>query len=659
MGYLQFDKNQLINLEYSLSREIIRSNRAGSYASTTIVGCNTRKYHGLLICPCSKKNEEKYLLLSSLDATVIQHDQEFNLGIHKYQGDLYIPRGHKYIRDFQAETAGLTTFRVGGVVLLKESLLVEKQQQILIKYTLEEAHSPTFLRLKPFLAFRGIHELSKANLYINTKFKKAENGIQTKLYEGLPSLYMQFSKEVEYIHAPDWYYNIEYMEEQKRGYDYKEDLYVPGYFECQIRKGESIVFSASTSEVAAGSLKRRYTADKARRIPRDSFMNCLLNAANQFLVEKEDETGIIAGFPWFGTWGRDTFIALPGLTLSTGNIKIAESIINTMVKRMKGGLFPNTGENEHTVYNSVDAPLWFIWALQQFEGYKGAPDIWSVYGKFVKEILDAFRTGTSFNIRMLENGLIYAGEAGKALTWMDAVTPEGPVTPRTGIPVEISALWYNAVKKSIAWAEKAGDKKFVEKWKNISEQIGTSFISVFWDEERGYLADVAGDDMFDDDVRPNQVIATAMPYSPLTLAMKNSILGVVKGELLTPKGLRTLSPKNPKYKGVYSGDQMERDNAYHQGTVWPWLLEHFVKAYMDVHKNSGLGVARQIFNSFHDDMTVHGIGSISEIYDGDPPHTPRGAVSQAWSIAALLRINEMIAKQEMINEKVNINNAVI
>ena len=260
---------------------------------------------------------------------------------------------------------------------------------------------------------------------------------------------------------------------------------------------------------------------------------------------------------------------------------------------------------------------------------------------------------------MLENGLIYAGETGKALTWMDAVTHEGPVTPRTGIPVEISALWYNAVQKSLDWAEKAGDTKFSDGWKDLPERIADSFVATFWDDKRGYLADVVNDQFVDEVVRPNQVIAAAMPYTPLSREMINSILEVVKSELLTPKGLRTLSPKNPFYKGVYTGNQVERDNAYHQGTVWPWLLEHFVKAYMDVHKNSGLSLARKIFNSFHDDMTVHGIGSISEIYDGDPPHTPRGAVSQAWSIAALLRINEMIARKEYLDSNVTSNTAAI
>jgi len=650
MGYLQFDKNQLINLEYSLKREILRSNRAGSFASTTIVGCNTRKYHGMLACPCHTDKKERFLLLSSLDATVVQQEQEFNLGIHKYQGDLYIPRGHKYIRDFQAETTAKTIYRVGGVVLQRESLLVQKEEQVLIKFTLLDAHSPTTLKLRPFLAFREIHGLSKANLYANTKYQKAKNGIMHRLYDGFPGLYMQLSHEMKFIAVPDWYYNIEYIEEQRRGYDYQEDLFVPGYFEVKIKKGESIIFSASTKEINPAGLSRKYSAEEKSRIPRTSFINCLTNSAEQFLVKKEKGTEIIAGFPWFGAWGRDTFISLPGLTLTTGNLKEAKKIIDTMVKRMKGGLFPNMGDDDSPAFNSVDAPMWFVWALQQYEKYDKEISIWKAYGRNIKNILDAYRNGTSFNIRMLDNGLIYSGEKGKALTWMDAVTSDGPVTPRMGMPVEINALWYNAIVASLIWAEKAGDTKFVSKWKDLPLQISASFLSLFWNEEKGYLADYVGENDADFSVRPNMVIATSMEHSLLDSDKKSKILEVIRRELLTPKGLRTLSPKNPDYKGVYEGNQDERDKTYHQGTVWPWLLEHFAKSYLDVHKRGGLSLIRQLYQGFEEDMNIHGVGSVAEIYDGDPPHTPKGAISQAWSVAALLRMNEMIGKFEEENK---------
>lgn len=646
MGYLQFEKSKLINLEYSLDKEFVRSNRAGSYSSTTIVGCNTRKYHGMLVVPDAVSGD-KNVLLSSLDVTIVQHDQEFNLGIHKYQGDLYVPRGHKYVRDFEAESVGVTTYRVGGVVLKKEYLLVEKEEQILIKYTLEEATSPTFLKFKPFLAFRSMHSLSKANLYANTKYQVVKNGIVSKLYDALPSLYMQFNKEVEFISCPDWYYNIEYMEEQKRGYDFKEDLFVPGYFECSIKKGESIIFSGNTILAEEPeSLVRKYEKEKAKRNPRDSFKSCLINSAEQFLVKNEGRTEIIAGFPWFGTWGRDTFISLPGITLTTGKLQQAKDIIDTMVKRMKGGLFPNMGNNENPAFNSVDAPLWFFWSLQEYQKYDSVLDIWETYKAPINDILNSYRNGTIFNIRMLENGLIWAGQEGKSLTWMDAVNDQGPVTPRMGMDVEINALWYNAVCACLEWAKKSKDSKFIKNWKDLPEKISQSFIETFWDEKKGYLADYVNGDFKDFSVRPNQVFAAALPYSPISRDMKKSVVDIITRYLLTPKGLRTLSPKDEKYNPCYEGNQNTRNSAYHQGTVWPWLLEHYVKAYLDLHKAGGLNTVKQLFHGFEEDMLMHGIGSISEIYDGDPPHTPRGSISQAWSVASVLRIGEIIEKFE-------------
>jgi len=644
MTYLKFDKSELINLEYSLDREIIRSNRAGSYASMSIVGCNTRKYHGLLVCPLEHFDGEKHVLLSSLDETIIEKDKEFNLGIRKYEGDNYIPKGHKYVRDFEAETVAKTTYRVGSVVLSKVSLLVEKEQQILMKYTLLESQSQIRLRLRPFLAFRNHHSLSKSNLYANTKVRKVSQGIMSRLYEGYPGLYMQLSKENEFVHVPDWYYNIEYMREMERGYDYKEDLFVPGYFELTMRKGESLVFSAGTKEASPLALRRKYNSELSKRIPRTSFYNCLANSAQQFIVRKERKTEVIAGFPWFGTWGRDTFIALPGLTLPMQDRAAFLAVMDTMVKKLKNGLFPNMGSDVDPAYNSVDAPMYFIWALQQYSLENPETDLWKKYGKAIKNIFDSFRTGTMHGIGMQENGLVAAGGPGVALTWMDAVVHGQPVTPRTGFQVEINALWYNALVFSLGLAEKAGDSGFLKQWSDLPELVAASFLQVFWDQEKQYLADSELDGVRDMSVRPNQVIAASMLHTPMSKEMIKSVLDVVESELLTPRGLRTLSPKNIHYKGVYRGSQEERDRAYHQGTVWPWLLQHFCEAYLRIHRNSGPGFVRKIYEGFEEVMNQHGIGSVSEIYEGDPPHEARGAVSQAWSVAALLRIHDMLQK---------------
>ncbi|HDR68649.1 MAG TPA: amylo-alpha-1,6-glucosidase, partial [Bacteroidaceae bacterium] len=418
-------------------------------------------------------------------------------------------------------------------------------------------------------------------------------------------------------------------------------LYVPGYFEIPIKKGESIIFSASTEEIKPDGLKRKFISEYNKRIPKNSFKNCLLNSAQQFIVRREGRTEVVAGFPWFGTWGRDTFIALPGLTMVTGDLKTAIAVIDTMIQKMEHGLFPNTGSYKHPIFNSVDAPLWFFWTLQQYEKYDPEFDIWKKYGKTIKEILYAFRHGTSFNIHMTDDGLIYAGEDHVALTWMDASIKGEPVNQRAGHPVEVNALWYNAVCQALKWSHRR-DYKFHKEWKALPEIIQASFIQTFWNENKGYLADYVINDFKDFSVRPNQIIPVALDFSPLTREMKKSILDVVESELLTPRGLRTLAPKNELYKGTYCGNQEKRDLAYHQGTVWPWLLEFFVRGYLDINKMSVLHKVIKLYEGFEEELMSHGIGTISEIYDGNPPHYPRGSISQAWNVAALLRISEMI-----------------
>lgn len=643
MGYIKFDKTQLINLEYSLQREVLRSNRAGSYAFTTIVGCNTRKYHALLACPMEHLDGGTHVLLSTLDETVVQHGASFNLGIHKYPG-VYEPKGHKYIRDFDTNPVMSLVYRVGGVVLKKEMLLVTNEERMLIRYTLIDAHSPTRLIFRPFLAFRNIHSLSKSNLDVNTKYTSVKNGIKVKLYTGYPHLFMQFSKKAEYVPVPNWYYNIEYHEEQKRGYDFKEDLYVPGYFEVPIKKGDVLIFSAGTSLIETQTLNRKFDKELEGRIPRENFENCLINSAQQFIVHKNKRTEVIAGFPWFGRWGRDTFISLPGLTLSQSDLKTCKNVIDTMLTELKGALFPNAGSADNPCFNSVDAPLWFFWALQQYcEFSRCHKHVWKEYGKKIKTILTTFRNGTDFNIKMHDNGLLWQGEPGKALTWMDAVVGGKPVTPRMGFAVEINALWYNAIMFSLTAAKIANDRKFIIEWIAVPELIRKSFKDTFWDSTKGYLADCVNENGKDWSMRPNQVFATSLPYSILEDdEIKKSILDKVKNELLTPKGLRTLSPQDSNYVGIYEGDQAQRDSAYHQGTVWPWLLGHFAEGYLRIHGESGVSFIENIFKGFEEDMVIHGIGSISEIYDGDPPHNPNGTVSQAWSVAELLRIKMMI-----------------
>lgn len=642
MTYIKFDKSQVVNLEYSLSREVLRTNRSGAYTSTTIVDCNTRKYHGLLVCPVDQLGGDRYVLLSSLDVIIQNNDKSFNIGIRKYGGDYFSPKGHKYIEDFTSDTSRI--YRVGGVILKQERLLVHYEEQFLIRFTILEASEPMKIQVRPFLAFRNVHQLTHANLAADTRVEKIENGVRSKMYEGFPDLNMQFSTKVEFIPVPDWYLGVEYIEEQKRGYEYREDLFTPGFFEFRAKAGDIIVFSASTKEEKTAGLKTKFTKSTSVKIPRDSYINCLRNAAQQFVEKRGGKTFIIAGYPWFGSWGRDTFISLPGLALARHKLPLYRQVLNTQVERMKDGLFPNMGDS-NPAFNSIDAPLWFFWSLQQYI-LQGGTDCWERYGEAAKSILEAFRSGTSFNIHMRENGLIYADAPGKALTWMDAVVYGIPVTQRRGYAVEINALWYNAINFAIEMATAAKDRKFVKDYSKLPLLIKTSFLETFWDEGKGYLADYVNDtegkNFF---ARPNMVIAVSLPYSMLEKDQMKRLLDVADKELVTSRGLRTLSPSNRLYKGVCEGTQEERDNAYHQGTVWPWLYGPFCEGWLKVHGKSGVQKVKKLIFGLEEVMSEHGITTISEIYDGDPPHSPRGAISQAWSVGEVLRIIDLLETQ--------------
>jgi predicted glycogen debranching enzyme len=645
MSYIKFEKSQVVNLEYSMAREIIRTNRAGSYSSTTIVDCNTRKYHGLLICPVDELGGERFVLLSSLDVTVLNSEKRFNIGIRKYKGDYFSPKGHKYIEDFNTDSIPSRLYRVGGVLLKQERLLVHYEEQFLLRFTVVEASERMKLQVRPFLAFRNIHQLTHANLSAITKVDIVENGIRSKMYEGFPYLHMQFSKKVEFVHVPDWYLGVEYPEEQKRGYDYSEDLFTPGFFEFDAKKGEEIVFSASTREEKTSQLKQKFAKTVAGKIPRDSFNNCLRNAAQQFIERRDGKTLIIAGYPWFGAWGRDTFISIPGLALARHNLELFRSVMDTQVARMKDGLFPNMGDDNNPAFNSVDAPLWFIWAIQHYIE-QGGPDGWKRYGEAAKSVLKAYKNGTAFNIHVRDNGLVYAEAPGKSLTWMDAVVNGVPVTQRGGYAVEINALWYNAVCFCLEMAGAAKDNKFVKEFGKLPDLIKNSFLEFFWDDNLGYLADYVNDEEGKNTfVRPNMIIAVSLPYSMLNKDQMKTILDVADKELVTNRGLRTLSPRNKLYKGIYTGNQEERDNAYHQGTVWPWLYGPFCEGWLKIYGNQGVQKVRNLIYGLEEVMSEHGVTTLSEIHDGNPPHAPKGAISQAWSVGEVLRIIEILEKK--------------
>ncbi|WP_295936004.1 glycogen debranching enzyme N-terminal domain-containing protein [uncultured Alistipes sp.] len=647
MSALTFDKSELGNLEYSLQREMLSTDRIGGYMSTTIVCCNTRRYHGLMVAPIDDTNRT-YVLLSSLDETVMQHDQTFNLALHRFQG-VYEPRGHKYITDFEYTPTPTITYRVGGVILRKEMLWIHKRTQLMIRYTLVDAHSQTRLRLRPFLAFRDKHELTHANMEADGHSYPAINGVKCRLYGSFPWLYLQTNRpDAEFIPAPDWYYNFEYQQDIERGYDGHEDLLTTGYFELELKKGESVIFSASLEEMgSARTIEEVFAASIARRSHKIDFISCLEHSARQFLIRRPgDRTEVVAGYPWHGVIGRQTFVALPGITLQQGNKEDCIDALDTMIRTMRDGMF--TGNAAADV--AVDAPLWFFRTLQQLEREVGSQEIWQSYGPAMKDILDRYKHGIGSRIMLHDNGLIWAASNEVALTWMNSVVDGHPVTPRNGYQVEVNALWYNAVCYTLDLARKHGDKAFVKAWEVLPARTQAAFLELFLLPE-GYLADYVGVAGADDSMRPNMIVACGLNYKMLDQEMLLEVIRNVRQHLLTPKGLRTLSPRDPRYKGSQVGTPAERDIAGKNGSVWPWLLPFYVKACFDIYDDGFLPEAEEILAAFDEDIQSYGIGSICELYDADPPYASRGAISQAWSVGAVLDIYRMIGERSKAEKK--------
>ena len=646
MSYLKFEKALMTNLQESLPKELLRTNRSGAYSCSTIVDCNTRKYHGLLVVPVPELDDDNHVLLSSLDVTVIQHGAEFNLGLHKYQGNNYSPMGHKYIREFDCDKVPTTLYRVGGVILKKEVVFQHYEDRILIRYTMVDCHSATTLRFRPFLAFRSVRQFTHENGTASREYSAVDNGIKTCMYAGYPDLYMQFSKNNEFVFSPDWYRGVEYPKEQERGYASNEDLYVPGYFEMPIKKGESIVFAASTSEIKTGTLKKLFDKEVAERAPRDNFFHCLVNAAHQFhRREKNDDRYILAGYPWFKCRARDTFISLPGLTLSIEENDYFELVMKTAMKGyqefMEGkDITVNITELEHP-----DVPLWAIWALQQYAKETSKEECLKKYGKFIKSVMLFIEGNHHPNLELHPNGLLYADGKNKAVTWMNSTANGKPVVPRSGYIVEFNALWYNALCFCAALCELEGKQERQQHLLELAEKTKQSFLDTFLNEY-GYLYDYVDGNMIDWSVRPNMIFPVAFDYSPLSQDQKKKVLDICTRELLTPKGLRSLSPKSGGYNPVYVGPQSQRDYAYHQGTAWPWLGGFYMEASLKLYRRTRLSFIERQMVGYEDEMSYHCLGTISELFDGNPPFAGRGAISFAMNVAEILRALELLDKYQ-------------
>lgn len=653
MSYLKFDKSQMINLEQSLPKEMLRTNKAGAYHCTTIVGCNTRKQHGLLVIPIPEMDDKPHVLLSSFDETVIQHGVPFNLGLHQYGNNIFSPNGHKYIREFNCESIPTMTFRVGGVIMTKNKVFISHENRILIKYTLVDAHSPTTLQFRPFLAFRNANDLCVENNAVNKEMHHVANGMSCCLYPGYPSLFMQFNKEAKWVEDGHWYKNIEYYKDRNRGIPHKEDLWVPGYFEIPVKKGESIIFSASTFECDPSTFNETYEEEIKTRTCRSGFYNCLKNSAEQFYLKRKDNSYIMAGYPWFSVRSRDELIALPGCTLAIKRRSAYEKIMHTFLKALHIYLDEGIKDNTIKEIDLPDIPLWCVWAIQQYSHTFGIKECRERYGQEVNYLVDSVIKGEVPNLRLESGGLVSTEGKHVPISWMSAAINGKPIIPRSGYIVEFNALWYNALLFLIEMYKDV-DTPVIDRpmLQAIADKSAASFNYTFLNEY-GYLYDYVDGGYCDLQVRPSMAIAVGMDYSPLNRKQRKKILDFVTRELLTPKGLRTLSPKSRGYTPVYAGGPREREYAVHCGPARPWLFGFFADAYFKVFGYGGLGFIERMLIGYEDEMAEGCIGSLSEMYDGNPPYTGRGAISTAKNVGEILRTLyniKQLNKLQQLNE---------
>jgi predicted glycogen debranching enzyme len=637
------------------SREWLETNGLGGYASSTIIGANTRRYHGLLIAAL-RPPSQRTLLLSKLEDTLVVGDTDYDLSCNQYPGAIY-PQGHRYLAEFRLDPFPTFVYEVptaAPVRLEKTVAVCRGLNAVIVRYRLMAGPGTVSLVIRPIVNCRDHHHLMRENASFETRaeISGARDCLSMQPYAGVPPLHLQF--EGAYFEPyGDWYRAFEYAQEAARGLDYVEDQYSPGYFSCGLDPGESRHLVASIEEAElepaaaldAEAARRRSTTAGREAAPEE--IRQLLSAADAFVVRGESSgtgtgngpgaspRGIIAGYHWFEEWGRDAMISLPGIALVTGRFDAAKRILRAYAGNCKQGLIPNRIPNtaEEADYNTADATLWMLWAIHKYLDYTG--DQAFVRGELLSvllEIIEWHVRGTRFGIGADEDGLLRAGGPDSQLTWMDAKVGEWVVTPRQGKAVEINALWHHALR----FVEELGAAHAGPS----ADSVGEAFRARFWNEQVGYLNDVVDSDTADDaSLRPNQIIALSLPYPILEAERARRVLAVVERELLTPYGLRTLSPSDSRYRGRYVGDQWSRDSAYHQGTVWPWLLGPFITAYVSFapDKAAARRTARAWLQPIWEHLREAGLGFASEVFDGDEPHHPGGCIAQAWSIAEILR----------------------
>ncbi|MBL8025246.1 MAG: glycogen debranching enzyme N-terminal domain-containing protein [Fibrobacteres bacterium] len=651
---IKLDRNEVLNLEYSLKKEYLLSNGMGSYASSTIIDCHTRKYHGLLVTPILQFGK-MYNLLSKLETAVEIEGRDFRLNTNKHPG-VFAPTGHQYIDSFELDSMPVTTYRIGDITISKTILMSQGRESVFVKYEVLSATVPLLFKVSPLLAYREIHALSAENMNIRPRAFSEKNGFKIDPYEGLPPLFVETSGKSTFFPSPVWWNSIEYLKERNRGYDYQEDLFCPGLFEIKAKKGDTIIIRATTHKTRETVAKEWTEAERAQALITKSFakesepIRTLKQSSKNYTIVYSKKKAVRAGYHWYRALGRDTLMSLPGLFNGRDDKETALDILTRYAKYERNGLLPDIldtlGENH--VYNNADVSLLFILAVQRWSDIandKKALDknFSTLILKIISDILD----GKAENIRVESNGIIYTGSPFTALTWMNGYSYGRPATPRNGAAVEINALWYNALRFALEAFQDKMEPAELDSIQNVADRLEKNFMGCFWSNYLNCLCDVVREDGTQDlSIRPNQLFAIALPYSPVPDSAITPIITVVRKHLVTPYGFRTLSPSDRDYKPIYAGGVDERDAAAHQGMVYPWFIGIYMDALLKVFPPSVVSKEiKETFSSLWDDhLSRYGLNQISEMFSPNPPYIAKGCMGHALNLAEITRVLETLQK---------------
>lgn len=644
-----FDRGTTQNLAKGTDLEWLETNGIGGWASGTLSGVSTRRYHGVL-CAALNPPIGRNLIVSKMSETFQTIEGSFELDSNNFNGIIQ-PDGYKYLTKYEQDLFPTFFYYFGDTIVKKTVAMVYGENTTIISYQIIETKGEITLKLKPFISAKDYHWMSKANDDIKWAYNFNNGILKLNPYVTIPEISISVPKS-EFHYSPDWYYNFMYKIEQERGQDFKEDLFTYGDFSVKLQKGEIINVLVSTENIEGkdGSILLKDQFDRKNKLlrnvpPEDLFLRTLTLAADQFVVGRGKELKtIIAGYHWFSDWGRDTMIALQGLCLVTGRFDDAKKILKAFAEATDQGMIPNRFPDvgEKPEYNTIDATLWYFVAAYEYMKY--SKDSLFVKGELysvLKLIIDWHLKGTRFNIKMQADGLLFGGDQTSQLTWMDAKVGDWVVTPREGKPVEINALWYNALKIMGYFAHEFQldiDNKMYEK---LASHTHKSFNEQFVNE-KGTLYDVINGSFKDSSIRPNQLFAISLPFVLVNAKVAKSIIKETELHLLTTRGLRSLSNKDPKYIPYYYGSQLHRDGSYHQGTTWSWLIGPYLTAKYKAEGKASIVKIKKILQQFSEHFYEAGIGQISEIFDGNEPYSPKGCMAQAWGVAELLRVHSEI-----------------